>query len=350
MSALGPLLAITDLRVTFPTRRSLRDIVRFQRPPRLIALDGVSIAVPTHGTVGVVGESGSGKSTLAKAVVRLVEPESGSIHFDGTDLLRANGRELRDIRRRLQMVYQDPYSSLNPRLRVGETIMEPAKVHGLVARDRASARLAELMDQVGLAQKIASRLPRELSGGQRQRVAIARALACEPRLLIADEVVSALDVSIQAQILNLFADLQRELGLTMVFIAHQLPVVAHIADHVAVMYLGRIVEYGPCESVFNNPQHPYTAALLAAQPSRARRGPRTPALSGEIPSPLAIPDGCRFRTRCPHALPHCAAKDPEPRRVGESHHAWCHLATEAALPVEPGATESLHLTVRPAPT
>jgi oligopeptide/dipeptide ABC transporter ATP-binding protein len=294
-------------------------------------LDGVSASVRHHRTLGIVGESGSGKSTLAKSIVRLIEPDGGSIRFHGKDVLGAGRDELRHFRRLVQIVYQDPYSSLNPRLTVGTAILEPARVHGLVDKAGEKRRLAELLDQVGLAQRLGDRRPRALSGGQRQRVAIARALATEPEVLIADEVVSALDVSIQAQVLNLLTEMQRELGMTMIFISHNLPVVGHIADDVAVMYLGRIVEYGPTAEVFARPAHPYTAALLAAQPSRGRRLREKVAVKGEIPSPLNIPKGCRFRTRCPLAQPVCQEIDPPRVDVSPSHGSWCHVLPAAHL-------------------
>jgi len=285
----------------------------------------VSLSLAANETLGIVGESGSGKSTLAKAIVRLVEPDAGSIRFRGQEVLSADREQLRRIRRLVQLVYQDPYSSLNPRLTIGEAIMEPALVHKLVDKGGREQRLAELLDQVGLARKLAGRRPRALSGGQRQRVAIARALATQPEVLIADEVTSALDVSIQAQILNLLTEMQRELGLTMIFISHNLPLVGHVADDVAVMYLGRIVEYGPTAQVFSRPAHPYTAALLAAQPARERRERKKEAVKGEIPSALSIPTGCRFRTRCPLAQPICEAIDPPRVDVSASHGSWCHV-------------------------
>ena len=324
-----PLLEISELRLAFRGRRVVREALRGAPAPELVALDGVSASVQRKRTLGIVGESGSGKSTLAKAIVRLIEPDAGSIRFRGREITTASREDLRSVRRLVQLVYQDPSSSLNPRLTIGDAIVEPARVHGLVGRDGDQRRLSELLEQVGLPQKLASRRPRALSGGQRQRVAIARALATEPEVIIADEITSALDVSIQAQILNLLSEMQQELGLTMIFISHDLPLVGHIADDVAVMYLGRIVEYGPAAEVFARPAHPYTAALLGAQPSRERRSRKRAAVQGEIPSAFAIPTGCRFRTRCPLAQPICGEVDPPRVPVSDSHGSWCHFAPEA---------------------
>jgi oligopeptide transport system ATP-binding protein len=321
-----PLLEVEDLRKAFAVRRSIVDRARFRPAQRAVAVDGVELAVWKGETVGIVGESGSGKTTLARSLLRLVEPDSGSIRFDGIDVTAANRTELTQVRRRMQMVFQDPYSSLNPRMKVGTAIAEPALVHGLVRKDESRAHVAQLLELVGLPDAVAGRYPRQLSGGQRQRVAIARALSVQPELLIADEPVSALDVSIQAQILNLLDDLLRSLSLTTVFIAHQLSVVRHITDRVAIMYLGRIVESGPTATVFERPQHPYTAGLLAAapRPDPATRH-RKPAVRGDIPSPLRIPTGCRFRTRCPYAEPRCSAEDPMLAEVARGHEVACHV-------------------------
>jgi oligopeptide/dipeptide ABC transporter ATP-binding protein len=299
-----------------------------RRTPMLTALDGVSLALAPRQVLGVVGESGSGKSTLAKCLVRLVEPYGGTISYRGKDVAEARGRQLMELRRAMQLIYQDPYSSLNPLMDVGEAIAEPAWVHGLIERRERHAFAAELLQMVGLSLEIAARRPAELSGGQRQRVAIARAMAVQPEMLIADEALSALDVSAQAQILGLLASLRAERGVGILLISHQLPIVAQIADAVLIMYLGRIVESGPATRVFSAPAHPYTVGLLAAQPGMHRRGQRrTPALQGEIPSPLEIPSGCRFRTRCPRAESICAEVDPARVEVGPGHGAWCHFAT-----------------------
>jgi oligopeptide/dipeptide ABC transporter ATP-binding protein len=238
---------------------------------------------------------------------------------------RADKASLRRVRRHIQMVFQDPYSSLNPRLSVEDALSEAALVHGLATRRNVAERVARTLDLVGLSSSVARRWPRELSGGQRQRVAIGRALILEPSILIADEAVSALDVSIQAQIMNLLESLVRELGLGLLFISHQLAVIAHLAQRVAVMYLGRIVEEGPTDQVFLRPRHPYTAALLAAHPVIGDEAPREPALRGEIPSPLAIPRGCRFATRCSYVMDRCREEDPPAAEVGPAHRAWCHV-------------------------
>jgi peptide/nickel transport system ATP-binding protein len=323
----APLLEVLDAAVAFPVRRELSAVLRHEPAQRLVALDGVSLSLVAHETLGVVGESGSGKSTLAKAIVGLAPLGGGTVRFAQREITHLRGRELAEARRRLQLIYQDPYSSLNPRLRIGDAITEPALVHGLVERGGRERLARELLDRVGLSAALAQRRPRALSGGQRQRVAIARALAAQPEVLLADESVSALDVSIQAQILNLFAELQRELGVAILFISHQLSVVSHIADRVAVMYLGRVVESGTVTEVFSAPAHPYTAALLASQPGRHRRGAqrKQPVLRGEVPSPLRIPTGCRFRTRCPLAIDRCAEIDPPPVQVSPTQTSWCHV-------------------------
>jgi oligopeptide/dipeptide ABC transporter ATP-binding protein len=328
----APALELRDVRKSFFLRRGVGELARRAAPRGLVALDGVSLSLRRGETLAVVGESGSGKTTLAKVIVRLVEPDSGEIRFDGADVVAVGPRELKDVRRRVQLVYQDPYMSLNPRLAIGDAITEPAQVHGFVDGRAGRRRLAaELLEQVGLPERLRTRRPRGLSGGQRQRVAIARALAARPEILIADEAVSALDVSVQAQILNLLADLRGRLGLSMIFIAHQLSVVSYIADRMAVMYLGRVVEEGPTREVFANPAHPYTVGLLEAQPGAHRRVRRSePALDGEIPSALDLPSGCRFRTRCPLAREVCAEIDPPPVEVSPRHPSWCHVLPHAA--------------------
>ncbi len=342
MTGMDNLLTLDGVMKSFATGRSSRSSSGGHR--RIVALDGVSLAVSKREVLGLVGESGSGKSTLARCVVRLVEPDAGSIQFDGQDVLRADSRSLRVIRRRMQLIYQDPYSSLNPRLRVGDAIAEAARVHRLVhGRDEEDALVAELLDAVGLSGTDARRYPREMSGGQRQRVAIARSLAVKPDMLIADEAVSALDVSVQAQILNLFSALSSDRHLAMIFISHQLAVIAQLAQRVAVMYLGRIVEVGDTYEVFTNPQHPYTALLLAAHPTVEQTRHRSaPVLQGEIPSPDAIPSGCRFRSRCHLAQAICETVDPPPVDVGDGHISWCHVVPRAqsadrATPVGAGS-------------
>jgi len=321
----APIVVATDLRKGFAGRRTAADLARFRSAPQLTALDGVSVTLSPGRILGVVGESGSGKTTLARCLVGLVRPDSGSVLFDGQDVLAARGRDLMAIRRSMQLIYQDPYSSLDPRVRIRDTIAEGALVHGLVDGAGIDALVRRLLDLVGLPGTVADRRPRDLSGGQRQRVAIARALALQPRVLIADEAVSALDVSIQAQILNLLDQLRHELGLAVLFVAHQLGVIAHLADSVAVMYLGSIVESGPVTDVFLAPRHPYTAALLAANPGLRPRDGRAPALVGEIPSPFAIPSGCRFSSRCRFVQERCRAAEPELVELGPNHHARCHV-------------------------
>jgi oligopeptide/dipeptide ABC transporter ATP-binding protein len=320
------LLVVEDLHKSFAVRSALLDRVRMRPQLRAVAVDGVSLSVRREETLGIVGESGSGKTTLARCLVRLVEPDRGSVRFDDVDVMSANRATLQRVRRRMQMVFQDPYSSLNPRVKIGAAIAEPARVHGLVRREGAAEHVEHLLGLVGLPASAADRYPRQLSGGQRQRVAIARALSVNPEFLVADEPVSALDVSIQAQILNLLDDLLRSLNLTMIFIAHQLSVVRHISDRVAIMYLGRVVESGPTRTVFENPQHPYTAGLLEAAPRPDPSGRhRKPAVRGDIPSPLHIPSGCRFRTRCPFAEERCALEDPQLEQLAPGHEVACHV-------------------------
>jgi oligopeptide transport system ATP-binding protein len=323
---MGDLLDVRDVVKSYAMRDTRKSLLTGSSR-RITALDGVSFGVGSREILGLVGESGSGKTTLARCLVRLVAPDSGQAWFDGQDVFAVTSAQLRVIRRRMQLIYQDPYSSLNPRIRIGEAIAEPARVHRLVdGRNDEANLIATLLDSVGLAQSDARRRPRELSGGQRQRVAIARALAVQPSLLIADEPVSALDASVQAQILNLFGTLSRERGLAMILISHQLAVIAQLAQRVAIMYLGRIVEIGPTAEVFADPKHPYTGLLLAAHPDvNAPRHTRPPALPGEIPSPDRIPTGCRFRSRCPLAEPICADVDPPPVDLGNGHLSWCHV-------------------------
>ncbi len=290
------------------------------------ALDGVSLAVARGETLGLVGESGCGKSTLGRCLLRLYDLTSGQIRFEDTDISTMSERRLRPLRPRMQMVFQDPYASLNPRRRVGDLLAEPMRVHTDWDRRRVTGRLHELMELVGLQREHLGRYPHEFSGGQRQRIGIARALALEPALVVADEPVSALDVSVQAQIVNLMMDLQERLSLTYVFIAHDLSVVRQIATRTAVMYLGTVVETGPTEAMFVTPAHPYTDALLSAVPSSdgvARRD--RVILGGEVPSPLAPPSGCRFHPRCPRAEARCRAEAPVLRPVGAERTVACHF-------------------------
>ena len=322
----APLLEVRDLVKRFRARQSILDRITFRPAQHAVAVDGVSFSLRKGETLGIVGESGSGKTTVARSVLRLIDPDQGSITFDGVDVSKLSRSDLQGVRRRMQMVFQDPYSSLNPRMKVGTAIAEPALVHGVIERAAAAAHVAEILDLVGLPASAAERYPRQLSGGQRQRVAIARALSARPSVLIADEPVSALDVSVQAQILNLLSRLLEQLDLTMVFIAHQLSVVRHISNRVAIMYLGRIVETGPTDHVFDSPQHPYTKALLdaAPHPDPSRRHTRA-AVRGDIPSPFDIPSGCRFRTRCAYAVERSETEDPMLRPVGKDHYAACHV-------------------------
>ncbi len=328
------LLRADDLTLGFATRRGLLDTLRGGGRRTVQALAGVTLAVNRGETLAVVGESGCGKSTLARALVRLLTLDGGQIDYDGQDVRALRGEALRRYNRRVQMVFQDPYGSLNPRMTVGETIGEALRVHRMVPAGQVGARVKELLHLVRLPAGAMDRQPHEFSGGQRQRIAIARALAVEPELLIADEIVSALDVSVQAQVLNLLLDMQERLGLAILFVSHDLRVVRHLAHQVAVMYLGRVVELGPAERVFEAPLHPYTQALLRAAPTldTRRRGGES-ALRGELPSPLQIPPGCPFHPRCPRAFDRCRVERPAMRvRSGPSagyftagHLAACHL-------------------------
>jgi oligopeptide/dipeptide ABC transporter ATP-binding protein len=328
------LLEVEGLAKHFPVRSGL---VLARAAGAVRAVDGINLHLDRGETLALVGESGCGKSTTARLVLRLIEPTAGTIRFDGTDITGLGGAALRSMRRRMQIIFQDPYASLDPRARIGATLEEPMIVHGLGDARARAARVAELLQLVGLAPYHASRYPHEFSGGQRQRIGIARALAVEPALVVCDEPVSALDVSIQAQVLNLLAGLRERFGLSYLFIAHDLAVVRHVADRVAVMYLGRIVETAPKAALFAVPLHPYTQALLSAIPlpdPRARRvrlatggePPSPPAV--EPPNPINAPSGCHFHPRCPHAIGRCRSEPPALRTLAPGHQAACHRAEE----------------------
>jgi oligopeptide/dipeptide ABC transporter ATP-binding protein len=327
-----PLLEVRNLTKRFPMThgaflaRASREEVR--------AVDGVDIDLDAGETLGLVGESGCGKSTLGRAVLRLIEPTSGTVRFDGRDLLTLSPEDLRRARRDLQIVFQDPYASLNPRMSVRAILEEPLRVHKIVPKAELRDEVARLLAQVGLPAMAASRFPHDFSGGQRQRIGIARALSVRPKVIVADEPVSALDVSIRAQILNLFRDLQKERGIALLFVAHDLGSVRQISRRVAVMYLGKIVEIADADELYSNPRHPYTRALLAAAPSIAGGKSLTERLPGDPPSPIDLPTGCRFRTRCAFAQAICAEKEPALAEFSggpEGHRSACHFAAE--LPV-----------------
>ena len=322
MSDATPLLEVTDLVKHYPVRSG---ILR-RRAGTVHAVDGVSFAVDVGETLGLVGESGCGKSTVARAVLRLVEPTAGRIAIAGADITHLSKAELRPVRRSMQIVFQDPFASLNPRMRAGDIVSEPLSVHSLAAGTELRTRAAHLFEQVGLRPDQMRNFPHQFSGGQRQRLCIARALALSPRLIVCDEPVSALDVSIQAQVINLLIDLQHRHGLSYLFIAHDLAVVAHISHRVAVMYLGRIVEVAAKDALFHNPRHPYTQALLASVPTadpRIRR--HAPLVDGDVPSPVNPPSGCAFHTRCRFAFTRCRDERPQLRDVGTGHQVACWL-------------------------
>jgi oligopeptide/dipeptide ABC transporter ATP-binding protein len=324
-STAEPLMQVRGLVKHFPITRG---IVIQRKIGAVQAVDGVSFDVNRGETLGIVGETGCGKSTTARLMMRLLDATAGEVRFDGQDITQLKGAKLKAIRRELQMIFQDPYSSLNPRKTVGSIIGQPFAIHGLqTGKGERKRAVQELMETVGLNPEHYNRYPHEFSGGQRQRIGVARALALKPKLLIADEPVSALDVSIQAQVLNLLRDMQRQLGLTLVFIAHDLSVVRHMCDRVAVMYLGRVVELGPADPVYDYPRHPYTGALLSAVPiadPSARKDERT-LLSGDVPSPANPPRACRFHTRCPKAQELCSVEDPPLQDKGTGTEAACHF-------------------------
>ena len=329
MSEPAPLLQVRGLVKHFPMRGGFIDRLRGHPAQVIRAVDGVDLTIREGETLALVGESGCGKSTTGRCVLFLQDPTAGTVTFRGRPIDPTNAGEMRERRKQLQIVFQDPNSSLNPRMTVGQTLEEALAFHKIVPKSDRSARVRELLETVGLNEQFRGRYANELSGGQRQRIGIARALAVDPELIVADEAVSALDVSVQAQILQLLARLREEKGLAYLFISHQLGVVRSISDAVAVMYLGKIVEQAPTEQIFRNPLHPYTQALMAAAPipnPRARR--ERIILTGDPPSPVNPPSGCRFRTRCRYVTEHCAAEVPELREIEPSHLVACHYAGE----------------------
>ena len=325
----APLLAAQDVHQIYRVRgRTLH------------ALRGVNLSLTAGRTTALVGESGSGKSTLARLLVCLERPERGAVLLDGRRIDHLPQRRLGELRRRVQMVFQDPYDSLDPRMRVGRIVGEPLSVHGIGARTERRAHVERLLAQVGLGPDATDRFPHEFSGGQRQRISLARALAVQPELIIADEPVSALDVSVQAQVINLMLDLQRSHGLAYLLVAHDLPLVQHLADEVAVMYLGALVERGPVEQVFERPWHPYTKLLLAAIPPLQPGSLRPPSLPGEPPSPLDLPSGCAFHPRCPSAVPRCALLAPPFQELASGRWVACHVADPQARVADAVGTEA----------
>jgi oligopeptide transport system ATP-binding protein len=321
------LLDVENLKVHFPIGHD----------QTIRAVDGVSFTINKGETLGLVGESGCGKSTASRAIIRLIAATGGSVRFGGQDVLTLEEKEMRGLRRKMQMVFQDPYGSLSPRLNIGQIIAEPLEIHGIGSnRSEREAKVSSLLEAVGMSPTISQRYPHEFSGGQRQRIGIARALALDPEFIILDEPVSALDISVRAQVVNLLQDIQSERGISYLFVGHDLSLIRHAAHRVAVMYLGRVVEIATSHELYTDPRHPYTRSLLDSVPSPdpSRRRTRSP-LSGDPPSPIDIPSGCRFRSRCPFAQEVCAEKDPEllPMGIGEAngHRAACHFAN--SLPV-----------------
>ncbi|MEG7381669.1 dipeptide ABC transporter ATP-binding protein [Bacillus subtilis] len=316
-----PLVEVKHLKKIFADSSGL-----FKKSKPVRAVDDISFTINRGETFGLVGESGCGKSTTGRMLMKLLEPTEGSILFNGQDITKMNDKNVRSLRKDFQMVFQDPYASLNPRMRVKEIIEEPLIVHGLMTSSERERKVHQLLDTVGLSRQHGSRFPHEFSGGQRQRIGIARALAVNPKLIIADEAVSALDVSIQSQILNLMKDLQKEFGLTYLFIAHDLSVVDFISDRIGVMYLGKLVEVGDRDSIIQNPKHPYTKALLSAVPipDPHRRKERI-VLKGDLPSPSNPPAGCPFHTRCPVVMGQCKTEMPMLSNMSEQHQVFCHL-------------------------
>lgn len=319
------LLSVRDLKKHFPITQG---IIISKTIGAVHAVDGVSFDIHRGETLGLVGESGCGKSTTGRTILQLYRPTAGSVWYQGKDLAKLKSEELRAMRRQMQMIFQDPYASLNPRMTVGEIIGEPLVIHKLADKKQTQERVEHLLDLVGLNSRFANRFPHEFSGGQRQRIGVARALALQPELIVCDEPISALDVSIQAQVVNLLEDLQKEFGLTYLFIAHDLSMVRHISDRIAVMYLGIIVELTTRDELYENPLHPYTQALLSAVPIPdpvVEEKRQRIVLEGDVPSPVNPPSGCRFRTRCPLAIDICSVEKPEFREVKPDHFVACHV-------------------------
>jgi len=317
-----PLLEVRNLKKYFPVRRGVLSRV----VSHVKAVDDVSFAIEKGETFGLVGESGCGKTTTGRAVLRLIEPDSGEVKFEGVDILKLGSNSVRRLRRDMQIIFQDPYASLNPRMTIRTIIGEPFAIHGIASGKERDNRIADLLNTVGLEPSVMNRYPHEFSGGQRQRIGIARALALRPKLIVADEPVSALDVSIQSQIINLLGDLQKQLGLTYLFISHAIPVIEHISTRIGVMYVGKLVEVGTSRQICTNPRHPYTQALLSAVPipDPAAKKQRI-ILKGDVPTPINPPSGCRFHPRCPIAVDRCKTEEPPLRTLEDGRQAACHL-------------------------
>ena len=330
-----PLVETKELVKHYDSRRGLWGRVTGNPGALVQAANGVNLAIQRGETLGLIGESGCGKSTLGRTLLRLHEPTSGRIFFDGVDVTGLGDQAMKAMRRKMQIIFQDPYASLNPRKTVREIVGQPLKVHGLAKRAETTDRVAAMLENVGLKTHHMGRYPHQFSGGQRQRIGIARALILNPEFIVCDEPVSALDVSIQAQIIELLDELKRELGLTYLFISHDISVIGYVSDRVAVMYLGEVVEQGPTQTILERPSHPYTQALLSAVPQveRTARGHERIRLTGDLPSPIDPPGGCKFHTRCPYATERCRSEPPHPKQVGADHTAACHLIDGAAAEV-----------------